>query len=154
MSREMGPGARWQEIRPLVNSRGSQRKESRKLQADRKLRYKGLSSRPKKGGESRGSLALHPNVNLCSLCFPLDKTVLSHSVVSDSLQPHIACQAPLSMEFSRQEYWSGLPFPPPGDLTDPGIEPRSPALQSDILPSEPPGKLVLSNKQIQGWNIH
>ena len=52
----------------------------------------------------------------------------------------IACQAPLSMGFSRQEYWSGLPFPSPGDLPNPGIEPRSPALQADSLPSEPPGK--------------
>ena len=41
------------------------------------------------------------------------------------------------MEFSRQEYWNGLPFPSPGDLTDPGIEPRSPTLQADSLPSEP-----------------
>ena len=49
-------------------------------------------------------------------------------------------QAPPSMEFSRQEYWSGLPFPSPGDLPDPGIKPRSPALQADALPSEPPGK--------------
>ena len=49
-------------------------------------------------------------------------------------------QAPLSMEFSRQEYWSGLPFPSPGDLPDPGIEPRSPALQADSLPNEPPWK--------------
>ena len=52
----------------------------------------------------------------------------------------IAHQAPLSMGFSRQEYWSGLPFPSPGDLPDPGIEPRSPALQADTLTSEPPGK--------------
>ena len=44
------------------------------------------------------------------------------------------------MGFSRQEYWSGLPFPSPGDLPDPGIEPMSPALQADALPSEPPGK--------------
>ena len=49
-------------------------------------------------------------------------------------------QAPLSMGFSRQEYWSGLPFPSPGDLPNPGIEPRSPALQADSLQSEPPGK--------------
>ena len=48
-----------------------------------------------------------------------------------------AFQVPLSMEFSREEYWSGLPFPSPGDLSDPGIEPGSPALQSDSLPSEP-----------------
>ena len=52
----------------------------------------------------------------------------------------VAHQAPLSMGFSRQEYWSGLPFPSPGDLPDLGIEPRSPALQADALTSEPPGK--------------
>ena len=51
----------------------------------------------------------------------------------------IAHQAILSMEFSRQEYWSGLPCPPPGDLPNPGIEPRSPTLQVDSLLSEPPG---------------
>ena len=51
-----------------------------------------------------------------------------------------AYQAPPFMEFSRQEYWSGLPFPSPGDLPNPGIEPRSPALQADTLPPEPPGK--------------
>ena len=48
-----------------------------------------------------------------------------------------ADQAPLSMGFSRQEYWSGVPFPSPGDLPNPGIEPRSPTLQADSLPSEP-----------------
>ena len=52
----------------------------------------------------------------------------------------VVYQASLSMGFSRQEYWSGLPFPSPGDLPDPGIKPRSPALQADALPSEPPGK--------------
>ena len=52
----------------------------------------------------------------------------------------VVYQASLSMGFSRQGYWSGLPFPSPGDLPDPGIEPRSPALQADALPSEPPGK--------------
>ena len=52
----------------------------------------------------------------------------------------VAYQAPQSTEFSKQEYWSGLPFPSPGDLPNPGIEPRSPALQADALPSEPPGK--------------
>ena len=55
----------------------------------------------------------------------------------------IAHHAPLSMEFSRQDYWSGLPFPSPGDLPNPGIEPRSPALQADALTSEPPGKPIL-----------
>ena len=52
----------------------------------------------------------------------------------------VAHHAPLSMGFSRQEYWSGLLFPSPGDLPDPGIEPGSPALQADALTSEPPGK--------------
>ena len=52
----------------------------------------------------------------------------------------VACQVPLSMAFSRQEYWSGLPFPSPGDLPDPGMEPGSSALQADSLPSEPPGQ--------------
>ena len=52
----------------------------------------------------------------------------------------VACQAPPSMGFFRQEYWSALPFPSPGVLPDPGIEPRSPTLRADALPSEPPGK--------------
>ena len=61
----------------------------------------------------------------------------------------VACQAPLSMEFSRQEYWSGLPFLSAGDLPDPGIKPERPVLQADSLSSEPPEKPVhplLSNK--------
>ena len=56
----------------------------------------------------------------------------------------VAYQAPPSIKFSRQECWSGLPLPSPGDLLDPGIEPRSPALQADILSSEPPGKPRMS----------
>ena len=55
----------------------------------------------------------------------------------------VAHHAPLSMGFPRQEYWNGLPFPSPGDLPDPGIEPRSPALQADSLPSEPRGKPII-----------
>ena len=58
----------------------------------------------------------------------------------------VARQAPLSMGVSRQEYWSGLPFPSSGDLPDPGIETGSPALQADSLLSEPPGKLI--NKKV------
>ena len=61
---------------------------------------------------------------------------VNRSVVSDSSQSHGARQAPLSMGFSRQEYWSGLPFLPPGDLPYPGIKPASlmpPALQADSL---------------------
>ena len=59
-----------------------------------------------------------------------------------------AHEAPLSMEFSRQEYWSGLPFPSPGDLPDPGIKSGPPALQADYLPSEPPGKPNKTNKMM------
>ena len=68
--------------------------------------------------------------------------VFSHSVVSDSLLPH-GQTSPAGYspwEFSRQEYWSGLPCPPPGDLPNPRIKLGSPALQADSLPSEPPGK--------------
>ena len=54
----------------------------------------------------------------------------------------IAHQVPLSMGFSRQEYWSGLPFPPRGDPPNPAIEPGSPALQADSLPTEPPGEPI------------
>ena len=59
------------------------------------------------------------------------------------------------MEFSRQEYWNGLPFPSPEDLPDPGIEARSPALWADTSPSEPPGewKLVLHQKVVKGRKV-
>ena len=56
----------------------------------------------------------------------------------------VDCQAPLSMGFSRQEHWSELPFPSPGDLPYPGTERGSPALQADCLPSELPGKPIVS----------
>ena len=58
----------------------------------------------------------------------------------------VAHQAPLSMEFSRQKYWSGLPFPSPGDLPNPRIKPMFPILQMDSLPSEPPAKPIKRNK--------
>ena len=64
---------------------------------------------------------------------------VSRPSVSNFMTPWIvAHQAPLSMEFSRQECWSGLPFPSPEDHPDPGTEPTSPALQADSLPSESP----------------
>ena len=69
-------------------------------------------------------------------------THFSHVQLFETLWT-VACQAPLSMGLSRQEYWSGFPCPPPGDLPDRGIEPlspESPALQVDSLPTEPPGK--------------
>ena len=67
----------------------------------------------------------------------------------------VAHQAPPPVGFSRQEYWSGLPFPSPGDLPNPGIEPRSPALQADTLPSEPPGKLKRRGEKsrIMSWYL-
>ena len=65
----------------------------------------------------------------------------------------VAYQAPLSMGFSRQEYWSRLPFPSPGDLPDPGIEPRSPALQADALPSEPQESLVSPKDCLKLMNL-
>ena len=76
-------------------------------------------------------------LNNNSRCF----VCVSHSVVSDPATPgSVTHQAPLSMGFPRQGYWSGLPFPSPGDLPDLGIKPRSPALQADSFPSEPSGK--------------
>ena len=84
--------------------------------------------------------------NGASKSWPLGlERVWSHSVVSNSWRPHglRSLPGPQSMEFSRLEYWSGLPFPSSGDLPDPGIESRSPMLQADSLPSESPGKPVL-----------
>ena len=69
------------------------------------------------------------------------KKVKSHSRVRFFATPWtVAYQVPPSMEFFKQEYWSGLPFPSPRDLPDPAIKPRSPELQADALPPEPPGK--------------
>ena len=67
-------------------------------------------------------------------------------VVSDSFETPwtVAHQVPLFTEFSSQAHWSGMPFPSPGDLPNPGIEPGSPILQTDALPSEPPGKSTRS----------
>ena len=61
----------------------------------------------------------------------------------------VAYEASLSMGFSRQEYWSGLPFPSPGDLPDPGIEPGSPTLEADALTSEPPGKPLRVGRDLE-----
>ena len=65
----------------------------------------------------------------------------------------VAHQAPLSMEFPRQECWSGLSFPFPGDLPDSGIKLGSLALQEDSLPSEPPGKPIILNIFTYMWNL-
>ena len=61
----------------------------------------------------------------------------------------VAHRAPASMGFFRQEYWSGVPCPPPGDLPNPGIEPRSPALQADALLPEPSGKSDQNDQEEQ-----
>ena len=61
----------------------------------------------------------------------------------------VACQASLSMEFSRQEYWSGLPFPSLGDLPDPEIKPMSPALAGGFFTSEPPRKPVTGSMYLK-----
>ena len=80
-----------------------------------------------------------------TVCVYVCTRVLSPSVVSGSATPWIiACQTPLSMGFPREEYWSGLPFHPPGDLLDPGIEPVSPALVSKFFTTAPPGKPLIS----------
>ena len=74
--------------------------------------------------------------------------------MSDSVTPWtVAHQVLLFMEFSRQEYWSGLSFPSLGDLSDPGIEPGSPALQAYSLPSEPPGKPYTGVRALKKRNI-
>ena len=73
-------------------------------------------------------------------CLLIYVCCVSCSVMSDSATPWaVAHQDPLCVRFPRQEYWNGLPFPPLGDLPDPGIKPRSPVLQADSLPFEPPG---------------
>ena len=81
---------------------------------------------------------------MCFLKFKLHRQIVkvkSLSRVQFFAKPWtVAYQAPPSMGFSRQEYWSGIPYPSPGDLPNPGIAPRSPALQEDSLLSEPPGK--------------
>ena len=72
-----------------------------------------------------------------SKCYSLSRVQLFEALWT------VTHQAPLSMEFSRQEYWSGLPFPSPVDLPHPGIERRSPAFQADSLLSEPLGKPIV-----------
>ena len=84
----------------------------------------------------------HTYALIYDICFPLSDLLHSVCGLVDKLRPTlvtpwtVACQAPLSMGFSRQEYGSGLLFPSPGDLPDPGIKPGSPALQTDSLPRE------------------
>ena len=90
--------------------------------------------------ESSSYLWLILLVTISIFCLSV-RDLLSHVWLFATPQT-VAYQAPLSMEFSRQEYWSGWSFPSSGDLPEPGIEPGSPTLQADFLPSEAPGKRV------------
>ena len=91
------------------------------------------------------NLSMVPRYIMCTTC-------VCESVVS--VCDPVAYQAPLSMEFSRQEYWSGLTFPSPGYLPNPGIKLGSPALQADSLLSEAPGKPTCTiNWQLSGTHV-
>ena len=109
--------------------------------------YKCLSSQMRV--QSFGFLELITVIIIANIYIVVSESV-SHSVASDSCNP----MAPLSMQFSRQECQSRLPFPSPGDLPDPGIEPGSPALQADPLPSEQPGNPIhiCCNANRQKWS--
>ena len=109
-------------------------------------------------GEEQGSLAHcsawgHKESDMTEQLNNSVSCVRAHSVVSDSVTPWtVARQAPLSMGFSRQEYWSGLPFPPPRDLPDPRIEPPSPealALASRFFTTEPREARLLLQKSLK-----
>ena len=86
------------------------------------------------------SLTFH-NKKLEIYIYLIRSDQISCSVVSNSVTPWtVARQAPLSMRLCRQKYWSGLPCTPPGNLPNPGIKPRSPAMAGDSFNTEPPGK--------------
>ena len=99
-------------------------------------------------------LVASSSVPLCTGCVLCVHENINHCRVRLLATPWtVAHQTPLSMGFPRQEYWSGLPFPSPGDLPDPGIKPRSPELQTDFLPSEPPGKPWCFNQHKRLVNV-
>ena len=81
------------------------------------------------------------------------KLLQSCPILCDLVDCTVAHQAPMSMGFSKQEYWSGLPFPPPGDLPDPGIKPAVPALQADSLLLESPGKSPESHDSAEHFHL-
>ena len=91
------------------------------------------------------------NLNLWPLELEVKVKVKSLSRVRLFVTPWtVACLAPLTMGYPKQEYWNRLQFSTPGDLPDPGIEPRSPTFQADALTSEPPGKPKEGTLQIKG----
>ena len=136
-------------------SRGDCRRVTDKLEADQ-FHFLFQGTQEKESPASVVELRSHDwdlaneNVNgdtlLSHCCYLLPKCIC-HSVVPASFVTPwtVAHQAPLSMGFSRQEYWSGQPFPSPGHLPDPGIKPGSAALQADSLQSKPPGKPSIYN---------
>ena len=118
------------------------------LMAGSEEALKSLLMSVKEESERAGLKLKVKNTKIMTVC------VLSQSVVSNSLQPMtVALQAPLSWGFSRQEYWSGLPCPPPGDILNPGIEPRSSELQANSLPSEPGKHQIMASGPITSWQI-
>ena len=92
----------------------------------------------------KSTVAIYKEANLI-----LHGGLVAQSSLTRATLCTVACQAPLSMGFSRQEYWSGLPFPSPEDLPDPGIEPWSPALQADSLPTELGGKPFAISRMLE-----
>ena len=125
-------------------------KNDRKSQKKEKVIYKktlqlGTSVHQLPEEERRGGTYHHHHTVSNRLVFRTHESVRSESSSSIHVRLFVipwtvARQAPLSVEFFRQGHWSGLPFPTPGDLPDPGIEPGSPAMQADSLLSRPPGK--------------
>ena len=109
-----------------------------------------------RGGSIR-AIVISPNTSL-NVRTPIPTTPLFATSESETISHchfrlfvipwTIVRHAPLSMGFSRQEYWSGLPFPPPWDLSDPGIEPKYSALDVNFLPSETPGIAIIKRTQI------
>ena len=88
------------------------------------------------------SIYLSISISICLFIYMLAVGLVTNSCLTLVTPQTVARQAPLPMGFSRQGYWSGLPFPAPGDLPDPGIRPGSPALQADSLPTELKGKPI------------
>ena len=126
-----------------------------------KLRFQIVTSIVSLAGGPTTSLEYFPDLNSHIICKRESESEVAQSVWIFVIPWTVVYQASLSMGFSRQEYWSGLPFPSPGDLPDPGIKPRSPALQADTLPPGPSGKPLppekpvcwsRSNSQNRTWN--
>ena len=130
---------------------GKQKRKKEKVGWEGRKRKKGrqeevVGRKDRKEGDTwtKEAAWLQPKAFKCVSC----------SIMSDSVTPWtVAHQTPLSMGFPRQEYWSQLPFPSPGDLPDPRIEPGSPALQAVSLPSEPPGNRAKAFKGSLQANI-